>query len=261
MFLLVAAVLVALAVSSVWLQKVAFTPSADTGTAKAVLGNEDIRTEIATLIASADAPLLNQSSAQLKEYIEQSMTYEAGAALMTDIVRDAHERVIGDRTRPVRVSPAEQVVIVRNELVANEPAITLPVKTVNSLSIIKSMIEWVWKIAAGLALLLLIAGLIMRPEPGEFTLALSVAFGALGILFPIFGWLIPAAFLPTLSDDTWTGLFARLANDSLRVTLFVSVASLVIAGAIALRTGGSRQRRQRSTPLSVGRYRDQRWSR
>lgn len=257
-----AGVLIALAISAFWLERVAFSPSADDSVAAAVLDNDEIRSELATLIASNDAPVLRMSSTQLKEFIEQIALIDAGAALMSDIVERAHAKIIGERSRPVRVTPAEQVQIVRNERVANERAIVVPVQKITVLSALNSMIGWVWKVAAPLGLLLLLAGLILRPEPGERSLALSAGLAALGILFPFFGWFVPFAILPNVSDDTWTAIFAELANDRLLVTLLVSIVSLAGAVLIYLRTTGSRQRRQSSTPLSMGRYREQQhWSR
>jgi hypothetical protein len=262
MFLLVAGVLVAVAISAFWLERVAFSPSSDDSVAAAVLDNDDIRNELATLIASNDAPVLEVSSTQLKEFIEQIALLDAGAALMSDVVEKAHATVIGERIRPVRVTPAEQVQIVRDERVANESGIVVPVQEVTVLSALNSSIGWVWKVSAGLGGLLFLVGLILRPEPGERTLALSLSLLALGLLFPFFGWFVPFAILPNVSDDTWTAVFAELANDRLFVTILVSVLSLVGAALVFMRTTGSRQRRQSSTPLSMGRYREQQhWSR
>jgi hypothetical protein len=260
-FLLAAGVLFALALSTLWLQRVAFSPSADTGSAQAILDDETIRGELATLIASADAPVLGMSSTQLKEFIEQIAVLDAGAAVMADIVRDAHSLVIGQRDDPVRVSAEEQVAIVRNELVALEPPITLPVQEVTAMSFIRTLTGWTWIAAGGLGVLAILAGLVIRPEQGEPTLALGVGFGALALMFPFFGFLVPFVLLPALSDDTWMGIFPRLAQESRTITFVVSIVSLVLAVLIRLRTTGGRQRRQGSTPLSVGRYRDQRWSR
>lgn len=255
-FLLVSSLLIALSISLLWLQRVAFTPSADAGTAKAVLGDGDIRTEVATLIASADARVLNQSSAQLREYIDQSVRLTAGAELMGGIVEKAHTKVLGERDRPVRVSPAEQVVIVRDERVALERPITLPVQRITAVAWTNTFVDWAWKIAGGLGLLLLVAGFVTRPEPGERMLALGVGLAGLGVLFPFFGWLVPAVILPAASDDTWLGIFPRLANDSLWTTLIVSIVSLVLGVVIVLSTTGRRQRKQfSSTTLSMGRYR------
>ena len=113
-----------------------------------------------------------------------------------------------------------------------------------------------------LGLLLFVAGVVMRPERGEFSQAVAIGFAALAVLIVLFGYVVPAAVLPALSDNIWMGLFARLANDSLLQTLAIALLSIVLAVVITLGTSSMRQHRQWSTPLSVGRYRDDRsWSR
>ena len=58
------------------------------------------------------------------------------------------------------------------------------------------------------------------------------------------------------------GIFPRLANKSLGSTLLLGITSIVSGVIIMLGTTSLRQRRQRSTPLSVSRYREQQaWSR
>ncbi len=102
----------------------------------------------------------------------------------------------------------------------------------------------------------------MRPERGEGTFALGVGLASTaGSLF-IFGYLVPLAVLPALSDDIWMGVFPRLANHHRNLTLLLAVAALVLAAVITFGTSSRRDRRQRSTPLNVTRYRDDRsWSR
>ncbi len=260
--LLASAVLVALAVSTFWLQRVAFTPAADSGVAVAVMEDDGIRTEVATLIASADAPILGRSSARLREFIIQIASVDAGAALMSGVVEDAHARIIGDRDEPVQISAADQVAIVRTERVALAPPITLPVQEVGPIAIIDTITWWMTIVAAGLGLLTLLAGLVARPEKGEASLALGGGLAALALLLPLFGWLIPVALLPAVSDDTWVAIFPKLATESQLVTFGVAIGSLVLAVVVVAATSGARQRRQFSTPLAVGRYREtSRWSR
>ncbi len=260
--LIAAGVFLALAASLFWLGRVAFSPSSDTGTARAILGDEEIRGEIAALVAGADAPVLNQSPAQLKEYIEQIATLEAGAAVLSDPVGEAHARLIGERDQPVRITGPQQVLIVRDELVALQQPVTLPVQEVGSIAFVNSAAGWIVVISAALGLLSLLAGVILRPERGEPTLALGIGLATLGVLMVLFGYLVPVALLPALSDTTWMGVFARLANHWRTVTIGIGLTALILAGVVVLGTTSRRQRRQWSTPLAVGRYREDRsWSR
>ena len=121
---------------------------------------------------------------------------------------------------------------------------------------------WIMVASAAGGLLLLIIGFVTRPERGEFAYAVGVGFGTLAVLLVLFGYLIPIGPLTSLSDNTWMGVFPRLANRSRNTTLLFALLSAGLATGILLGTSGLRQRRQKSTPLSVGRYREQHsWSR
>jgi hypothetical protein len=260
--LIVASVLMALALGAWWLDRVAFSPSDDSGVAYSVLGDEDIRAQIASIVAAADAPVLQQSPTQLKEFIEQIARIPDGAALMSRIVGEGHARVIGQTDERVLITAAEQVTIVRDERVGEADPLTLPIQTVGSMSFLDGWIGWVALGTAVLGLLALLVGVVLRPERGEGTFALGVGLATLaGALF-VLGYLVPLALLPAFSNDPWMGVFPRLANHHRNLTLLLAVAALGIAALVVFGTTSRRQRRQSSTPLNVTRYRDDRsWSR
>lgn len=260
--LVVAAVLVALAAGAWWLHRVAFTPSNDSTVAHSILGDEEIRGQIATIVAGADAPILSQSPAQLREFIEEIARIPDGAALMSDFIADAHGRLIGTFDRRVVITAQEQVNIVRNELVGEADPLTLPVQRVGSMAFLEAWLGWFALAFLGLGALVGLAGILLRPERGEGTFAFGVLLAASAVSLLVFGYLVPLVVLPGFSDDPWMGVFPRLANHHRNLTLLLAVVSLVIAAAVVFGTSSRRERRQHSTPLNVGRYRDERsWSR
>ena len=262
LLLLISCVLFAVATSTWWMQQVAFSPSADSGVAYSILGDADIRGEVATLIASADAGAIGTSTAQLREFVEQISRLDDGAALMGDFVSSAHARLIGDSNEPVVITALEQYTIVRDERAALQADITVPVPRVGGVATVATVSWWMMVVSAAGGLLLLIIGLVTRPERGEFTLAVAIGFATLAVLIVIFGYLIPVGPLTSFSDNTWMGVFPRLANRSRNTTLLLALISAALAAGIFLGTSSLRQRRQKSTPLSVGRYREQHsWSR
>lgn len=262
MMLIAAAVLVALSIGVSWLRHVAFSPSNDSNVTYSILGDEEIRGQVATIIAGADAPILSQSPAQLREFIEKIARIPEGAALMSEFVGNSHGRVIGTFDRRVVITAQEQVNIVRNELVGEANPLTLPVQRVSSMAFLH---DWLGRIAIGvlaLAVLTTIAGVFLRPERGEGTFALGALFAATAVSLLLFGYLVPLLLLPSFSDDPWMGVFPRLANHDRNLTLLLAAVSLVVAALIVFGTSSRRERRQHSTPLNVGRYRDDRsWSR
>jgi hypothetical protein len=260
--LIAAAVLVAVSIGAWWLQRVAFSPSNDSNVAHSILGDEDIRGQIAAIVAGSTAPALSESPAQLGEKIEGYARIPAGAALMSDIVSSAHGRLIGTFDGRVSISAQEQVNIVRNELVGEASPITLPVQRVGSMAFLHDWLGWFALGSLVLGVLIAIAAALLRPERGEGTFALGVFFAATAASLVVFGYLFPLLILPAFSDDPWMGVFPRLANHDRNMTLLLAVGCLVIAALIVFGTSSRRQRRQRSTPLNVGRYRDDRsWSR
>lgn len=260
--LIIGAVLIALAIGAWWLQRVAFSPTADSGVAHAILGDEDIRGQVASIVASADAPVLSQSSTELKEFIEQIARIPDGAALMSRFVADGHARLIGASDELVLITADEQVTIVRDERVGEEDSLTLPVQRVGSMAFLDQWLGWFALVTGGIGLVLFLIGIILRPERGESTFALGVGLASLAGSLVVLGYVVPLAALPAFSDDPWMGAFPRLANHDRNLTLALAIVALVVAALILFGTSSRRQRRQGSTPLNVTRYRDDRsWSR
>lgn len=261
LLLLIAGGLFAVSISTFWLERVAFSPASNTDAAFEIIQDEDIRSQIATLVATVDGPTLGMSPNLLAETIEGLTARRAMAAEMRRFVAEAHKVVIGDSEGPVEILPAEQVQIVRDEHVALMPSITLPVSEVGSVSLIKTLVGWTWLITGGAAIVTMLLGLFVRPERGEFAFAFGLGCLATGAMLVIMGWLVPAVMLPALSDDVWMGIFPRLATKSRNATLFGAFVFAAAGAATMFLTSGLRQRRQSSTPLAAGRYREQqRWS-
>jgi uncharacterized membrane protein YphA (DoxX/SURF4 family) len=260
--LIVGAVLLAVAIGLWWMERVAFTPTDDADAARSVMADPEIRGQIATIIASADAPILQQSPTELKEFIEQILQIPDGAALLSRVAASGHSRVVGETDELVVITAEEQVGMVRDELVGEAPSLTLPVSTSTSLSAVNDWIGWVAVGTGSIGLLAILAGILMRPERGEGVFALAVGFGSLAASLFLFGFLVPLTMMAPLSDDPWMGVFPALAEHHRNRTLLLMIVALVIAGLVAFSAYNRRSRRQRSTPLNVARYRDERsWSR
>lgn len=259
---MIASVLIALAIGTWWLDRVAFSPTDDREVALAVLGDEDIRRQIASIVAAADAPTLEQSPTQLKEFIEQIAGIPDGAALMSTIVADGHARLIGQTDELVLITAEQQVTIVRDERVGDAAPLTLPVQQVGSMAFFDDSIGWVALALAGAGLLALLVGIVLRPERGEGTFALGVGLATLAGSLIVLGYLVPLALLPAFANDPWMGVFPRLAGHHRNLTVLLALTALGLAVLVVFGTTSRRQRRQGSTPLNVTRYRDDRtWSR
>jgi len=261
LILLISGGLFALAISSLWLERVSFSPEINTDSTFAILGDEDIQRQIASVVSGADAQELGVSPADLQVLVTQVTRIRDGATEMRVFTAAAHDKLIGGTEEPVVISPGEQVQITRTERAAVLPPITLPVQRVAAFDVLASITRWTVLISLGLAVLTLLLGLILRPERGEFKFALGWGLVATGIGLVVFGYLIPTFVFPLISDDTWVGVFPSLATHRLALTLGGAFVTIVAGGAMILLAGSGGKRRQRSTPLAATRYRDQRsWS-
>ena len=123
---LLAAVAFGLAVGGWWLQRTVLTPADTRGQTEAILDNAEIRLEISTVVAAATSSTLAQTPNEIASFVDPIIASRPGAAVMADIVEQAHRRLLGD-DEPVRVSGAQMVEIVRDERVAELSPVTLPV--------------------------------------------------------------------------------------------------------------------------------------
>jgi hypothetical protein len=261
LILLASGVFFALAISVFWLDRVAFTPEVDTDATYAIMGDEDIRLQLASVVAGATASDLGISSNDMRDFVVSITRIRDGATEMRQFTADAHSRLIGDSNEPVDITPAEQVQITRTERAALLPAIRLPVEQVTVMKVVASVTTWTWLISFGLGVLTLLLGIVLRPDRGEFAFAFGAGCALTGVLLFVFGYLVPGFVFPSIADDTWMGVFPQLAKHRLSATLIGAFAFIGVGAASVLLTGGRRQRRQRSTPLATTRYREQRrWS-
>jgi hypothetical protein len=261
LILLISAGLFALAVGAFWMERVAFTPEPTTDTAFAILGDEEIRLQVASIIAGADAEALGVSANELRQQISDVAQIRAGATEMRRFTAAAHARIIGENDDTVEITAAEQVQIVRTERAAVLPPVTLPVERVTSLAVVGSLASWVWLVSFAVGAVALLLGLALRPERGEASFAFACGCAGTGASVLLFGYLIPGFVLDSTSDAVWTGALPRLAAMNRTTTLVAALVLVAIGGAVSFLTSGNRQRRQRSTPLAATRFREpQRWT-
>ncbi len=256
MLFLVAAVAISISAGAWWMQRIVFTPDATRDTAAAILEDPDIRLEINSLVAAASAPVVDKTVPELGTYLEtEILSTRAGAAMMAPIIEQAHERIIGIRDEPVRITGTQMIDIVRDQRAEDVATVTLPIEPIGTLQTFRGLLGWMIPIAGGLGLLLVLLGIFTRPERrdifrglGEFGLALAASM-------LLFGYALPVHMLTAIDNRTWTHAIPRLAMRTLPVVLgFALIAALAGVAMILASTSGGK-RRQWSTPLSVARYR------
>jgi len=254
-----------LAISGFLLQRTAFSPDNTADSAETVLGDGPIRDELVRVIATATAiqmyPDNPVAQANVAVTVGQVADIEPGAALMADILRDAHAHLIGQSDDPVLISPQQLVDITRDQRASVLPAVILPVPRVGAFAVADTVVGWMVPICGIASLIFFALCFLAHPEKAALIRTLGIGLVVLAALTFIFAWVIPRFVPPLLSDSVWARVPSQLADGGLPLTL---VASLLLTGAgLAMFVGSARMGRSRrwSQPVSTYRYREERrWS-
>ena len=256
MLFLVAAVAISLSAGAWWMQRIAFTPDSTRDTAAAILEDTDIRLDFNGLVAPASAPAVDRSVPELSTFLEtQVLSTRAGAAMMAPIIEQVHERIIGIRDEPVRITGDQMVEIVRDQRAADVATVTMPIEPIGTLKTFRGLLGWMIPIAGGLGLLLVLLGIFARPERRDVLRGLGEFGIALAASMLLFGYALPVHMLTAIDNRTWTHAIPRLAMRTLPVVLGLALIFAVGGVALMLASTSGGKRRQWSTPLSVARYR------
>ncbi len=251
-----------LALSGLLLQRAMYSPSDDRDTAEAVLADTTIRNELVRVITDAAATTLGRAPNELSATVTQVLSTKSGAALITDVLRDAHARIVGQLDdRAAVITTTQLVEVVRDERAATVPPVTLDIDEVSSFGLVSGLLDWVVPLCGIGTVVFLVLCLLSRPERAALVRTAGLGLVLLGALTIVFGYVVPT-FLPTaISDSPWARIPSLVAADAAALTVFVA---LVLAGAglvlfgMSARMGRSRRW---STPVSTYRYREERrWS-
>jgi hypothetical protein len=254
-----AAIAGSLALSGFWLQYTAFSPGHTRSAAAAVLEDNDIKNEVAKAIADATVTQIPQFTAvDIRSIVLQTANTRQGAALLADIVADAHAHLIGASDAPVQITSEQLVEILRDQRVAVVPAIDLAIPRVGALSVMRQILKWMVPITAGLTVLLIVLGFAAHPEKPEFLRSMAMLFFGFALLLVIIGYVVPAFVVTLFTANVWVNALPRLASDSLPLLLGLTVV-LCGAGLGCVAGGAASKRRDRwSQPIRRSSYREER---
>lgn len=262
---MVAGIAISLSIGAWWMQRIAFTPDPTRDTAAAMLSEPDIRIEINSAVTAAAAPVLGVGQAELGAFLEDEiLSTRAGAAMMGPIMEEAHDRIIGNRDdEPVRVTGRQMVEIVRDQRAVDAQTVTLPIAPIGALNTIRVGLRWLIPISAGIGLIALALGVVIRPERHDVRRGLGEFGVALAASMLVFGYLLPVHLLTAIDNRTWTHAIPQLALRTLPVVLVATVVFAAVGGVMIISSGWTNRRRQSSTPIAASRYRggdDRNWT-
>ncbi|MGZ6962001.1 MAG: hypothetical protein ACXVLM_20070, partial [Ilumatobacteraceae bacterium] len=247
-----------LAISGWLLQRSAFDPSRTGDLSAIVLQDARIKTQISDTIADAVSSQRGLDKESVRKTVSAVAGTREGAALLGKVLHDAHARLIGQLKGPVRITGAQMVLVVRNQIVADMPSITLPVPRVTALDRIRRILRWMVPFCALFAVGFFVIGFMLHPNRSALMHSLGYGMVLLAVLIAVLGYIVPRFVVPALSDSIWADVPARLANDSM--PLLVGLAILCGGGGMMLLVGSGllRRRRRWNAPVSTYRYREER---
>jgi hypothetical protein len=250
--------LASLTISGWLLKRSAFDPERTGELAKVVLQDNRIKTEIADTIADAVALQRGKDRLAIRTTVSSVAGTPQGAAFLGKVLHDAHARLIGEQKGPVQITGPQMVLVVRDQIVADMPPVTLPVPKVGLLDLIRRILHWVIPIGAIGAIGLFVIGFLLHPNRAALLHSLGYGLVLLALLIAVLGYVVPRFVLPALSDNMWADVSARLANDSL--PLLIGLAIVLGGGGMMLLvgTGLMTRRRRWNAPVSTYRYREER---
>ncbi len=256
MLFLIASVAFSIAFGGWWMQRVVFTPTATRESAAAMLRDEDIRSELSTLIATVAAPALEQPTSEITVLLDTVVfSSRPGASVMAPIMERAQQLAIGDIEDPVRISGEELVPIVRDQRAATIEPFIVPLEPIGTLRTTNNVLSWMIPISAAIGLLTFAVGVFARPERRDVLRGLGEFLLAMAVSILLFGYAFPVHFITALDNRTWAHVVPQLARRTLPVVLGIAVVCAAGGALLLLNASNGSKRRQWSTPLSVARYR------
>lgn len=269
MLFIVAAVLLALAAGAWWMQRVAFDAELSHKLATAVFDHDDLRDEVAGAIGTATAAPLGRTAEQMTTEIVSSFPGLVGdpqaRGVLSDIIDQAHQFAIGERDDPVTITGPQMVPIVRNQVVADVPTITLPVEEISWLSLTRTVVSILVPVSAVLGLIGIVLGVLAHPTRADVVFGLGVFFVGAAVAAFLLGYVVPAYAVPALTDDGWADVVPTVAESQRGVIGAVAVAAALVGCALVFGSAGARRRKSKgwSAPVRQTRYNTEQrqWSR
>lgn len=265
----VAAVLLSVAAGGWWLQRVAFDPATSRGAADAIVEDPDLRAEVSSLVATAAAERVgtppDQLTALISEWLPLMVDDRQAAAVIDDVITQAHQKLIGERSEPVQITGLQMVQLTRNENTWDLPAVELPIAEISWLASVRTVLVWLVPAAAIAGLIATILGIIAHPSRADAIFGIGVFCVLAAVLAFVFGYLVPAYAITPLTDEPWANLIPAVAEAKVKTVGGLSVVLAIIGSVLVFGSASFRRRKTRgwSAPVRRTSYQaeQRQWSR
>ena len=265
----IAAVLLAAAAGGWWMQRVAFDPATSRGAADAIVRDPELREVMSTLVATAAAERVgtppDQLAALIAEWLPLMVEDRQAGAVIDDVITQAQQRLIGERSEPVEITGQQMVQLTRNENTWDLPAVELPIDEISWLSSVRTTLVWLVPIAAAIGAIAMVLGILAHPNRSDAIFGIGVFCVGSAVFAFLLGYVAPAYGITPLTDQPWANLIAAVAEAKVKVVGGLSVALAVVGSALVFGSVGFRRRKTKgwSAPVRRTTYQaeQRQWSR
>jgi hypothetical protein len=244
--LFLASVALGVAVTGWWVQRTVFAPTSSERLAEIVLDDSAIRAEVVGHITDSVATQLGQDPATLAPVVDAGATTSDGAALLVDVVVDAHARLVGASDDPVVIEPADLAAVLGIEQAAGLSAFELPVPQIRLLAQIHDALDTLVPAAAITAAVLAALGMLAHPDKRSMLRSIGWGLLAVAVLVGVLGWIVPSRVVPEMSDSAWARAPGDLARDSAGLLAGIALVAFGV-GLLCLLAASRAARPARST--------------
>lgn len=240
------------------LQRTVFDPDLTRDAADEVLKEPAILKELTKRIAAATTAEMGTSTIEIEALVNSVAANREGAKIMSDVLHDAHARLIGVQRGPVQISTSQLIQIVRSERVGEVPPLTIPVPRVAALDITRAILKWAVPLAAIAALVLFGLGLAAHPDKASLVRSLGYGLLVLGAAVTVMGYILPRFAVRAVSSNVWARIPPILADESRWLVFGTSIGLFVAGGALIASAAMMSRQRRWSTPINTYRYSEER---
>ena len=243
----------ALALSSWWVQRVAFDTRNTSDVAEAALQNPDLRADLARAIADTVAVDLNLDHAAVESAAQTALVQPGIATAFAGVLRDVHARLIGEATGPVMIPPDLVVRATGNPAAAQLPPVAVDVPTFDALDSTRRALHRAIPLLITSAVVLGLLGLVFHPSKPTALRIIGAWFIVASIVELVVAYTLPVILLPALVDSPYAELVAEVDKATIGPLVGVLI-MLAGAGVACLVAGSWLERRQAAPPAGVYRW-------
>jgi hypothetical protein len=243
----VASLALGFALTGWWFNHTALNPSTTSSIAKEVLANDDVNDQLVrvitanvqTQLTAAGLPLPDETIATI---VRQQTHSAAGVTLLSDLVAQAHAKVIGQSTAPVAISTAQLVAMFGTPAATVQPVV-IPVPEVKPLSWLHRTLESTVPMAVTVAIIAGVLSFLVDSDKAASLRGVGIGLLLIAAVLMVLGYVVPVLIVPQLTSSPWVAVVPAVAKE--HVQLLGGIALLAAGAGMTAFTGAAVLNRRR----------------